>query len=285
MSLNDSQWLTEIYGATAFAAKYSQKIYDKKSDFQRIEIYETETLGRVLTLDGCFMVTDKDSFVYHEMLVHPAMAVAPDVRKVLVIGGGDGGTVTELVKYPQIKSIVLCEIDALVVESCKEFMPSVAAGLSDPRVQVIAADGAAYVAQFQNEFDLILVDSTDPVGPGVTLFEKPFYQSIKKGLTASGAAVFQTESPLFMADVFSSAVANLESVFGAQKATPYLATIPSYPGGLWSFTFCSEAINPLKPQSFDYSGVYGSLDYYRPEVHAAAFAWPVFVKRLVEANK
>jgi spermidine synthase len=284
MSLVQSEWFTEIYeNGTAFSVRYSKKVFDQTSEFQRVEIFDTDVMGRVLILNGCFMVTEKDSFIYHEMLTHPGMSVVSGPKKALVIGGGDGGVVTELVKYPNLESVTLCEIDPLVISSCREHFPAISAGLSDPRVQVVCKDGAAYVSQFKEEFDLVLVDSTDPVGPGVALFQTSFYESIKRSLTKGGSAVFQTESPLFMEKVFANSVADLRKVFGEGCATPYLATIPSYPGGLWSFTFCSQAVDPVKnAPAKPNPAVQGRLDYYSPQAHAAAFALPVFVRKILE---
>jgi spermidine synthase len=283
MSLTETEWFTEIYGeATAFSVRYSRKALDTTSDFQKIEIFDTDALGRVLILNGCFMVTEKDSFIYHEMLVHPAMAVLSGPRKILIIGGGDGGAVTEVVKYPTVESVTLCEIDRAVVDSCRQYFPEISKGLSDPRTQVVCEDGAAFVRNFTEEFDLVLVDSTDPVGPGVALFETTFYESIRKSLKRGGAAVFQTESPLFMGDVFSRTVRDLRQVFGGDAATPYLATIPSYPGGLWSFTFCSEGVDPISAGPRDLPReLVPTLQYYDRQVHSAAFALPVFVRNLL----
>jgi spermidine synthase len=283
MSLTDNQWFTEIYDdATAFSVRYSRKLYDETSDFQRIEIFDTDVMGRVLILNGCFMVTEKDTFIYHEMLVHPAMAVLNSPRNVVIIGGGDAGAVTEVVKYPGVESVTLCEIDPKVVSSCREYFPELSSGLDDPRVKVLYEDGAAFIGRFQEEFDLVLVDSTDPVGPGIALYEMAFYQNIRKSLRKGGAAVLQTESPLFMADVFKKSVKDLRRVFGPAGATPYLAVIPSYPGGLWSFTVCSETAAPLTSAPREISpNLKGNLRYYNSEVHRAAFALPEFVRGLL----
>jgi spermidine synthase len=283
MSLIESEWFTEMWeGQTAFSVRYSEKLFDRVSPFQRIEIFQTEGMGRVLVLGGCFMVTDKDSFIYHEMLVHPAMSVLPHARKVLVIGGGDGGAVTEAMKYPGVESVTLCEIDPMVVESCREYFPEISAGLSDPRSKVVNDDGAAYVAGFEKEFDLVLVDSTDPVGPGVALFERTFYEAIKRSLRKGGVAVLQTESPLFMEKAFVKAVTDLREVFGRPAVHPYFATVPSYPGGLWSFTFCSQDVDPIEQAPNNRPLAHGDLQYYTPGVHRGAFALPAFVERLLE---
>jgi spermidine synthase len=283
MSLMQSEWFTEIWkDQTAFSMRYSEKLFDRVSEFQRIEIFQTEGLGRVLILGGCFMVTEKDSFIYHEMLVHPAMSVLPHARKILIIGGGDGGAVTEAMKYPGVQSVTLCEIDPMVVESCLEYFPEISAGLSDPRAQVVNDDGAAYVARFEEEFDLVLVDSTDPVGPGAALFERTFYEAIKRSLRKGGVAVLQTESPLLMEKDFVKAVADLREVFGRPAVRPYLATVPSYPGGLWSFTFCSQDVDPVGQAPSNPRLAGGDLQYYTPAVHCAAFALPALVERLIE---
>lgn len=286
MSLESSKWFTEAFeDRTAFSVRYAAKLFDEESSFQRIEVFASEFMGRVLILGGCFMVTERDAFVYHEMLVHPAMSVLKTAEKVLVIGGGDGGAVTELVKYPGIRSVTLCEIDPGVVSTCRQFFPEISAGLEDARVSVVNDDGAAYVAARKDEFDLVLVDSTDPVGPGKALFELGFYEAVKASLRKGGAAVFQTESPHFMAEVFANSFKDLAGVFGRAGTMPYLATIPSYPGGLWSFTFCSKDCDPLGevPASLP-ANLQQSLRYYTPAIHRAAFALPAFVEALLTAE-
>jgi spermidine synthase len=284
MPLNDNDWITEVFSdRTAFSVRSTGKLFEEVSPFQKIEIFQTDVMGRVLLLNGCFMVTEKDAFIYHEMLVHPAMAVLSAPRKALVIGGGDGGAITELVKYPLLETIILCEIDPRVVESCREYMPAISAGLDDPRVKLVFEDGALFVREHRNEFDLVLVDSTDPVGPGVVLFEMPFYESVAASVTENGIAVFQTESPLFMEDVFVTALSLLRKVFGPDCAHPYFATIPCYPGGLWSFTFCSRRHNPIREApTGDDPAIRGLTRYYDRRVHEAAFVPPVFVGRLIQ---
>lgn len=283
MSIKNAQWFSEAYeGRTAFAVRVTGKLFDRMSDFQRIEIFESDSMGRMLVLDGCFMVTEKDHFIYHEMLVHPAMAIAEDPRRILIIGGGDGGAVTEAVRYPNVESVTLCEIDPMVVSSCREHFPEVSAGLTDPRVEVVNRDGAALVRESHTKYDLILVDSTDPIGPGTALYQTTFYQSVKQCLTEGGAAVFQTENPLFMEDVFTMAVWDLKDVFGPDRARPYMATIPSYPGGLWSFTICTRNRDPRRQSPREVPPqVQKQLRYYNSEVHRAAFALPCFVTGLL----
>ncbi|MEW6114245.1 MAG: polyamine aminopropyltransferase [Thermodesulfobacteriota bacterium] len=281
MSLNEQEWLTEVFeNRSAFALRYRAKLFDQASQFQRVQIFETEPMGRALILDGCYMLTERDAAIYHEMLVHPAMNVLSAPGDVLVIGGGDGGAVSQIVKYPQVRSVTLCEIDRMVVDACREFVPQIAVGLEDPRVQVLYQDGAAFVKAHTGEFDLILVDSTDPVGPAKTLYETSFYQSVKAALRDGGAAVFQTESPLFMTEVFFEAVGKLAGVFGDHGTYPYFATVPCYPGGLWSFTFCSDQVDPTtRPPSALSPDLEPTLEYYTDGIHRAAFAAPAFVRR------
>jgi spermidine synthase len=283
MSIMREEWFCEaLEERTAFAVRLSGKLFLGESDFQKIEIFDSEVMGRFLVLDNCFMVTEKDHFIYHEMLVHPAMSVAHDPRRVLIIGGGDGGAVTEVVKYPGVESVILCEIDPMVVNTCKEYLPEVSAGLDDPRVTVINEDGAAFVRDSGKEFDVILVDSTDPVGPGTALFEQPFYESVKRCITDGGVAVFQSENPMLMQDVFTMVVWDLTDVFGSSRARPYCATIPSYPGALWSFTICSRSSDPLEQAPRELPrDLQEQLRYYDPEVHRGAFALPRFVRLML----
>lgn len=180
-------WYSENHSENAkFSIKVKKQWYNGHSHYQQIDVFESEEFGRFLTLDGLMMLTEKDEFIYHEMIVHVPMAVHPNVKKVLVIGGGDGGACRELIKYNCIEHIDLVEIDKLVVDVCKEYLPSTACGFNDPRVHVHIQDGLKYVRKFENEFDLIIVDSTDPFGPGEGLFTKEFYGNCFKALKQDG---------------------------------------------------------------------------------------------------
>ena len=169
-------WYTEEHSKEAkFSIKVLRQLYSVQSPFQKIDILESEEFGRFFTLDGYMMVTEKDEFIYHEMIVHVAMATNLNIKKVLVIGAGDGGTVRELTRYPTIEHIDMVEIDKMVVDVCKEFLPQTACKLDDPRVHLYFEDGLRYIRSKENEYDLIIVDSTDPFGPGEGLFTKEFY--------------------------------------------------------------------------------------------------------------
>lgn len=286
MSIESESWRIEFFeDKTAFGAKYAKKLHDKVSKYQRVEVYDTVFMGRILLLGDCFMVTERDAFIYHEMLTHPAVSVVGAPESALVIGGGDGGAITELCKYESFRSLTLCEIDPDVIEVSREYFPSVSAGLDDPRVTIRTEDAVAYIDGADKKWDIILVDSTDPVGPGKGLFERPFFENVRDSLTNRGVAVFQTESPIFMESVFKQAVSDLSKVFGPGDAVPYLAVVPSYPGGLWSFTLCSLKKSPgLIEASSDRKEAPSCLQYYNKDIHRSAFALPEFVKKIINTG-
>ena len=191
-------WYTEEHSKEAkFSIKVLRQLYSVQSPFQKIDILESEEFGRFFTLDGYMMVTEKDEFIYHEMIVHVAMATNLNIKKVLVIGAGDGGTVRELTRYPTIEHIDMVEIDKMVVDVCKEFLPQTACKLDDPRVHLYFEDGLRYIRSKENEYDLIIVDSTDPFGPGEGLFTKEFYGNCFKALTEDGISVSYTHLDVY----------------------------------------------------------------------------------------
>ena len=213
-------WYTEKHsdnvGITIKAAK---TLFSGKSKFQQLDIIETLEFGRMMLLDGLVMVTERDEFIYHDMIVHPALFTHPNPKKVLVIGGGDGGTIREIMKHPQVELAVLCEIDGLVIEKSIEFLPSMASEIdgNNPRVKLHVDDGIAYIRDHQNEFDIILVDSTDPIGPAVGLFEENFYQLVFSALKSDGIMIAQSESPFYHAEIQKSMYQNLRVVFPLVK--------------------------------------------------------------------
>ena len=197
-------WFTENYCPDArFSMRVERQVYSAKSRFQQIDVYDTPAFGRVLVLDGCLMLTEKDEFIYHEMIVHPAMAVKPDIKSVLVIGGGDGGCIRELCKYDSIEKIDLCEIDREVIKVCREFLPQTALRMDDIRAELHIADGLKFVRRQKEAYDLIIVDSTDPFGPGEGLFTREFYGNCLSALTADGILINQHESPYYPEDAFA----------------------------------------------------------------------------------
>ena len=245
-----------------------------RSRFQEIAIFETEKLGRMLVLDDITMLTEFDEFAYHEMIVHVPLLVHPKPAKILVIGGGDGGTVREILKHPEVEHVQVCEIDEEVINACREFLPSLASSFNDPRVEILYQDGARFVTRHPRTYDVVIVDSTDPIGPGQILFQREFYEAMKGALTEDGIAVTQCESMYLHKDVIkgvSSFARGLYPILGY-----YYTLVPTYPSGLIGFFFCSMKYDPLTPPSQERVAHLKDLRYYTPEVHRAAFTLPRF---------
>lgn len=239
-------WFTEYYTKNArFSIKVDKHIVSVESEYQRIDVFDSYLFGRVLVLDGYLMLTEKDEFIYHEMMTHIPMAVNPKIRDVLVIGAGDGGVVRELTKYDSIERIDMAEIDKMVVDICKEYLPLTACKLDDERVKIYYEDGLKFVRSKENAYDLIIVDSTDPFGPGEDLFTKEFYGNCYKALKDSGILVNQHESPYYPNDALAAKRTHqrINSVFPVAKV--YQAHIPTYPSGHWLFGFASKGLDPI----------------------------------------
>lgn len=266
-----------------FSIKVKQHLYTGKSEFQDVDVFESEEFGKFLTLDGLMMVTEKDEFIYHDMITHVAMATKPDVKKVLVIGGGDGGTVRELTRYEHIEKIDMVEIDKLVVDVSREYLPITASKLDDSRVTLYFEDGIKFVADTKEIYDLILVDSTDPIGPGEGLFTTEFYQNCFKILSDDGILVNQSESPYY--DQFSHemrrAHKKIKNIFPISKV--YQFHMPTYPSGHWLFGFASKKLDPIKDVDFDRWKAFGlKTKYYNPQLHLGAFALPTYVQEMLD---
>lgn len=269
-------WVTEYQTpALGYSCKITSTLKVEQTDFQHLAVVETEQFGRMLLLDGMVMTTDADEHVYHEMITQIALNAHPCPEKVLIIGGGDGGALRETVRHPKVKQAVLVEIDGKVIEASREFFPALACAFDDPKSLVVVDDGIAYIQQHQNEFDVILVDSTEPVGPAVQLFSAPFYAQCSRALRDDGMLVVQSESPFFNAEVIKMAYGGIQQIFPLTKL--YLASIPTYPSGLWSFTVGSKKYDPAQPV---HDNGY-ELKYYNQAIHRAAFALPSFVQNLL----
>jgi len=271
-------WYYEYFqGMSAFGLRIKDMLHTETTPYQQIAVYDTFLNGKLLVIDGLVMLSEKDEFVYHEMIAHTAMQTMPHAKSALVIGGGDGGTIRELAKYEQLEKIVLCEIDQRVVEVCKEHIPSVASAFSDKRVECVFDDGAQYVRdQKPGSLDLIIVDSTDPIGPGKVLFTEEFYTSCAIALSEKGVLTAQTETPLYHAAVVSTIYDALTSAFG--NAYMYWACIHSYLGNYWTFAYASKDRHPINDHSpFGLEGMHCS--YYNEGLHKAAFALPNFIRQ------
>lgn len=257
-------------------------IYSGQSDYQKVDILQTKKYGRVMLLDDVVMLTSVDEFVYHEMITHVPLSVHPNPRQVLTIGGGDGGTLREVVKHPTVERAVLAEIDQKVLDVSREYFPEIAIGLDHPKSELQIGDALEYIQDKRNTFDVILSDSTDPIGPAVGLFEQPFYRDVYHALTDKGIFVAQSESPFWDADIVKKIVKNLSPVFPVIRF--YLAFIPTYPSGMWSFVFASKGLDPLKDMRTDATAKFqNELKYYSPKIHRAAFTLPPFVKKLINS--
>jgi len=277
-------WYTEQQtDEVRFSIKVKQHLYTGKSEFQDVDVFESEEFGKFLTLDGLMMVTEKDEFIYHDMITHVAMATNPNIKKVLVIGGGDGGTVRELTRYSHIEKIDMVEIDKLVVDVSRQYLPITASKLDDPRVSLYFEDGIRFVADTKEIYDLILVDSTDPIGPGEGLFTTEFYQNCFNILSDNGILVNQSESPYY--DQFSHemkrAHKKIKNIFPISKV--YQFHMPTYPSGHWLFGFASKKLDPIKDVDFDKWNALGiKTKYYNPQLHVGCFALPSYVQEMLD---
>jgi spermidine synthase len=276
-------WYTEEHAPDArFSIKVSRQVLSEKSPFQRIDIFDSEEFGRFFTLDGLMMVAEKDEFIYHEMITHVAMATNPAVKRVLVIGGGDGGTVRELARYRTIESIDMVDIDKMVVDVCREYLPFTSCGLSDERVNLRFEDGLKFIRSRENLYDLIIVDSTDPFGPGEGLFTREFYGNCFKALTDSGILVNQHESPYYAyySRAMKRAHSRIVELFPVCRV--YQAHIPTYPSGHWLFGFASKKFDPARDLDADaWNALALETRYYNTDLHIGAFALPNYVKKLL----
>ncbi|MCX7714524.1 MAG: polyamine aminopropyltransferase [Clostridia bacterium] len=277
-------WYTEKHTENVqFSIKLDRQIYSNHSDFQRIDVFDSKEFGRFFTLDGLIMVTEKDEFIYHDMIVHVPMAANPDIKDVLVIGAGDGGTIRELTRYESVESIDVVEIDEMVVEVCKRFLPQTACKFDDRRVKLHFEDGLKYIRNKVSEYDLIIVDSTDAFGPGEGLFTKEFYGNCYKALKDDGILVNQHESPYYdsYANSMRRAHKRISEVFPI--CSVYQAHIPTYPSGHWLFGFASKKYHPTDNENIDKWNELGiKTKYYNTELHRGCFALPNYVKELLE---
>ena len=255
--------------------KIKNMLWSEKSDFQNIAVFETERLGRMLVLDGIIMLTEFDEFAYHEMIAHVPLLTHPDPKSVLVIGGGDGGTVREIVKHPGVEHVHLCEIDRRVVEVSREFLPRLSEGLDDPRVGCFFEDGAALAAERKNSYDVIIVDSSDPIGPAEVLFKEKFYRDMHDALRDGGIVVTQCESFYYHTGFIAGIMDFVRSIFPVYGY--YSTNVPTYPSGVIGFAFCSKKHHPTRSYDKTRAAALPNLKYYSPEMHRSAFVLPRFV--------
>jgi spermidine synthase len=275
-------WYTETYNDNlGLTFKIKGTLHCEQSEFQKVEVIETEAYGKMLLLDGLVMTTEKDEFFYHEMISHIPMLSHANPERVLVVGGGDGGTVREVLKHPSVKEIVLCEIDGAVIEVSKKYLPSIAGKLDDSRVTINVEDAIEYMKRQSKNFDVILIDSTDPMGPGEGLFTEEFYTNVKNALKDGGVMAAQSESPILNQKELGLVSTLLKKVFPIVKT--YIAPVPTYPGSFWSWTFCSETVNPLEIKNETNAEVIEKqAKFYNRDIHKSVFALPNFVRNIVK---
>ncbi|HGG0418268.1 polyamine aminopropyltransferase [Clostridium botulinum] len=258
--------------------KFTKTLLNKKTPFQELTIVQSETLGNMLLLDGIVQTTEKDEYVYHEMITHIPLFTHPNPKKVLVVGGGDGGTIREVLKHPSVEKAVLCEIDEEVIKASKEFLPTISCALDNPKCEIFIGDGIKYVHEHKNEFDIIIVDSTDPFGAAEGLFGGSFYKEIYQALTAEGIFVAQTETPFYLPEVVKKVYDDAKTVFSITKL--FMAAIPTYPSGYWSFTIGSKKLDPTVADLSNTIDI--ETKYYTKALHKASFVLPKFVEDLIK---
>jgi spermidine synthase len=261
-----------------FGVKVERTLPTEQSRFQKVEVLETTRFGRMLVIDGLFMTSEKDEFFYHELLVQPTMCSVANPKRVLIIGGGDGGTAREVLRHPGVERCVLIEIDEAVVRASKEWLPGIGTAWDDPRLDVRFGDGVAFVKESDEErFDAIFVDGSDPVGPAEVLFTDAFFEGAKRMLAPGGALVMQSESPIYFLDTFVETQKKLSKLFSHVR--PYFGPVPIYSAGIWSWTFCSDAVDPLKPDAARVEALTEGSQVYNADIHRGAFATPNYLQK------
>lgn len=269
-------WLTEDERDNMkLSYRVKKIIYAEQSPFQHVMVLDTYDFGPTLVLDGVVQTTSVDGYIYNEMISHVPLTIHPHPHKVLIIGGGDCGAAKEVVKYKTVEQIDMVEIDQLVVHASKEYLPEVSGNLSDPRVRFIFEDGVQFVQEVENTYDVIIVDSSDPIGPAEHLFSYEFYQSIYKALKADGLMVCQSQSPIFHMDVLKQTYERLNKLFPITSI--YTTTVPTYPGGLWSFTLASKKFEPNRLKE---KWEVKKTNYVNQDIMERSFSLPAFMKQI-----
>ena len=258
-------WESDPFSPIGYYYKDLTLLHEELSDYQAVQIYEHSFFGRMLVLDGVVQLTQRDEHFYHEMIVHPAMHAHPNPKQVLVIGGGDGGSIREVLRHPSVEAAVLVDIDGRVSDVVTEWIPSVASALSDSRVERQDQGGAAFLESDQREFDVVIIDSTDPVGPATELFESAFYAQVFLRLRDDGIVVTQSESLHFHSDFVRAVQQRMAEQFPIVDC--YTQALSTYAGNWWTFSIASKATDTRISARTPIDG----LRYYDAEVHRAAF--------------
>jgi spermidine synthase len=285
---NPSEWIIDSNGKMALSFHIKgDRLFKEDSPYQTVEVFDTHGNGKILTIDRMVMCTEADEASYHEMLVHVPMQTQLNVKDVLVIGAGDGGTIRELVRYPEIERITMVEIDEAVVRASKQFLPTISSAFNHPKLNLLIDDGIKFVADAADAtYDLVIIDSSDPVGPSEGLFTRSFYDDVYRCLRPGGVITVQSESPVFNPKAFVELNQCLKQVFGKDRVHCYLVFIPMYPSGMWSLTYCSKdgshPVNDCDRAKAEQFAKEHKLRYYNADVHQAAFCLPTYIKEAID---
>ncbi|GEK74547.1 MULTISPECIES: polyamine aminopropyltransferase [Halomonas] len=280
----DSGWFTEVFDShgSAFSLKVSEKLHEVQSPYQYLEVYATATFGHLMVLDGCVMLTDRDNFLYHEMIAHPALFTHADPKRVVIIGGGDCGTLREVLRHPGVEKVTQIDIDEEVTRASERFFPALVESNDDPRAELRFDDGVKWIEEADDDsIDVLIIDSTDPVGPAEGLFKTDFLRRCHRVLRPGGVLVQQSESPLYHS---GSIIRELrhdmrEAGFDSVATLPFPQ--PVYPSGWWSVTLAGKATDVATFREVEAAASEMPLDYYTVEAHRGALALPPFMRRLL----
>jgi len=274
-------WYDETFeDRTRYGCKVSEVLFSERSAYQKVEVFDTVHYGRTLVLDGIFMTSEREEHFYHEMLVQPAMALVHEPGRVLIIGGGDGGTAREVLRHLVPHTVTLVEIDETVLRACREHLPTIGTCWDDPRLELIVGNGVSYVEHANAAYyDLVIIDGCDPVGPARGLFSVEFYRACERLLRPGGALALQAGSPILQHDQFIETIANLRQVFPRERVKPYFGPAPLYASDLWSWALASHELDWHAIIEDRAARVEPHTKYYNREIHRAAFALPNNLKR------
>jgi spermidine synthase len=278
-------WFDETFQERVrLGLRVKRSLLHVRSEYQTIDIVDTEPYGITLLLDNAYMTSVGEEYYYHELLVHPAFTSAPAIERVLVIGGGDGGTVREVLRYREVEQVTMCELDRMVTEACQQHMQAFNVPWDDPRLTLRFGDGVAYLSEYAGEpFDVILIDGSDPVGPAEGLITGSFYESCRRCLKPTGVLALQSEAPHLMREDFLRIVNTLRGVF--PRVHPYFGPVPIYPSGCWSWTVASSSVDPLTPRADRLAQIETTCRYYNRDIHHAAFAQPNDIRLALAATR
>ncbi|WP_028303054.1 polyamine aminopropyltransferase [Oceanospirillum maris] len=280
----DNSWFTEIFTScgSGFSLKVKAKLHEEQSPYQKLEIYDTETYGNLMVIDGCVMLTDRDNFLYHEMMSHPALFSHADPKHVVIIGGGDCGTLREVLKHPGVEKVTQIDIDKLVTDLSEKYFPQLCDSNNDPRAELLFEDGVKWVDNCPEEsIDLIIVDSTDPVGPAEGLFKVDFFKRCFRILRQGGIMVQQSESPLYHTDsIIKDLHVDMQAAgFSTTATLPFPQ--PVYPSGWWSCTMAGKGTDVKSFRDADSAAKVFDTDYYTDAMHRGALTLPPFMKKIL----